>query len=363
MTTEVATRALTGIQKAALVLMTMSTDKAAIVMRQFSEQEAEEISAEIVRLRGADDRIAETAIREFKAQSSRPAASPTRGGKDFASGLLEASFGAERAAQVLERMDASMGVGAFDFLAEADAAKVTALLIDELPETVAFVLAHLKADVASAVLLEFDGVRRLDVAQCIASMGVATPEATGIIAATLKQRSKTVKVTAKGAEVENTLGGVQPLVDMMNHADPATERELMAALQERDPELAAQVRALMLNFEDLPLLQDRDVQQVLRGIDIGQIALALKGAPDEIADVIRANMSERNRQTLTEEAAELGRVQKSLVEEARNLLVRAIRELQATQGLELKKIANPAEGATDAATADDEPGDEEEYVD
>ncbi|THG29672.1 flagellar motor switch protein FliG [Naasia lichenicola] len=362
MTTEVATRALTGIQKAALVLMTMSTDKAAIVMRQFSEQEAEEISAEIVRLRGADDRVAELAIREFQAQSAAPTVAPTRGGMDFASGLLEASFGAEKAAAVIERLDASMGVGAFDFLAEADAAKVTALLIDELPETVAFVLAHLKADVASAVLLEFEGVRRLDVAQSIATMGVATPEAAGIIAATLKARSKTVKVVAKDAVEENHLGGVQPLVDMMNHADPATERELMAALQERDPDLAAQVRALMLSFEDLPLLQDRDVQQVLRGIDIGQIALALKGAPEEISAVIRSNMSERNRQTLTEEAAELGRVPKSQVEEARNLLVKAIRELSATQGLELKTVAvegaEPVEGEAEA-----EPVDEEEYVD
>ncbi len=204
MTTEVATRALTGIQKAALVLMTMSTDKAAIVMRQFSEQEAEEISAEIVRLRGADDRIAELAIREFQAQSAAPAAAPTRGGMDFASGLLEASFGAEKAAAVIERLDASMGIGAFDFLAEADAAKVTALLIDELPETVAFVLAHLKADVASAVLLEFEGVRRLDVAQSIATMGVATPEAAGIIAATLKARSKTVKAVAQGCGPQRT---------------------------------------------------------------------------------------------------------------------------------------------------------------
>jgi len=361
MTTEVATRALTGIQKAALVLMTMSTDKAAIVMRQFSDQEAEEISAEIVRLRGADDRIAETAIREFHAQSTKPAIAPTRGGKAFATGLLEASFGVERAAAVIERLDASMGVGAFDFLAEADAAKVTALLIDELPETVAFVLAHLKADIASAVLLEFPPVRRLDIAQCIASMGTATPEATGIIAAALKQRSKTVKVVAKDAKSESSIGGVQPLVDMMNHADPATERELMASLQERDPELAAQVRALMLSFEDLPLLQDRDVQQVLRGIDIGQIALALKGAPDEIAEAIRSNMSERNRQTLTEEAAEIGRVPKSQVEEARNLLVRAIRELQATQGLELKKPVTDENAS--AESSEPEPVDEEEYVD
>ncbi len=161
---------------------------------------------------------------------------------------------------------------------------------------------------------------------------------------------------------ENHLGGVQPLVDMMNHADPATERELMAALQERDPELAAQVRALMLSFEDLPLLQDRDVQQVLRGIDIGQIALALKGAPEEISAVVRGNMSERNRQTLTEEAAELGRVPKSQVEEARNLLVKAIRELSATQGLELKTVA--VEGADSVeGEAEAEPVDEEEYVD
>jgi flagellar motor switch protein FliG len=145
----------------------------------------------------------------------------------------------------------------------------------------------------------------------------------------------------------------------MNHAEPAAEGDLLAGLRDRDSDLADQVRAKLLAFEDVPRLQDRDLQQVLRGLDVAQLAVALKGAPEEIADAIKANMSERNRTALGEEAAELGRLPRKTVEEARNLVVRAIRELAGTAGLQLKPVA----GAEPIAAAADDQEEEEDYVD
>ena len=153
---------------------------------------------------------------------------------------------------------------------------------------------------------------------------------------------------------------VQPLVDIMNHAEPAEEGALLEGLRGRDEGLADEVRAKLLSFEDVPRVQDRDLQQLLRGVDLGVLALALKGAPEDIASAITANMSERNRESLAEEAAELGRVPRRQVEEARNAVVRALRELAGTAGLELKSAG--AEGAGEQPSADPaEP--EEEYVD
>jgi flagellar motor switch protein FliG len=318
-------RAMTGTQKAALVVMQLSQERAAVIMRQFTETEAEEITAEIVRLRRVDPATAEAAIAEFheRTMSGRTQA---RGGRDFAAGLLEASFGAEKAAGFLDRLTSSMAGRAFDFLDTAEAAQVSMLLDGELPDTVALVLAHLRPDQASAVLSRFDTAARADIAQCIATMGSATPEAVAIAAETLKHRARAVVVPKESFEVK---GGVQPLVDIINRADVATERDLMAELEERDPVLAEEVRARMLNFADIVRLEDRDVQQVLRGIDAAVLAIAMKGAAEPVIDIIRRNMSERNRELLDDEISNLGQVRKTQVEEARAEIVRSIRALEA----------------------------------
>ncbi|MCU1473809.1 FliG C-terminal domain-containing protein [Amnibacterium sp.] len=358
----VAVRSLSGVQKAALVLMNMSTERAAAVLRNFSPDEAEEITAEMARMRAPAGRDAETAIREFHEQNVvRNEPSGGRTGKDIAADLIHASFEPERAAGLLERIEAPEASVSFAFLESVEAPAVGKQLAGETAETVAFVLVQLGPDQAAKVLMALEPDRRTDVAEAIATMGSPAPEAGGIVADALRRQlrastSRYAPVAAAGAPGLR----VQPLVDIMNRAEPAAEGELMAALQARDAHLAEEVRAKLLAFEDLPRLKDLDLQQVLRGIDIGQLALALKGAGDDIADAVRANMSERNRETLAAEAAELGRVPRSKVDEARHAIVRALRELAGTTGLELKPPAGegPAEGDAPAEIED-----EEEYVD
>jgi flagellar motor switch protein FliG len=360
----VAVRSLSGVQKAALVLMNMSTERAAAVLRNFSPQEAEEITAEMARMRAPAGRDAETAIREFHEQNVvRNEPTGGRTGKDIAADLIHASFEPERAAGLIERIEAPEASVSFAFLESVEPPAVGKQLAGETAETVAFVLVQLGPDQAAKVLMALEPERRTDVAEAIANMGSPAPEAGGIVADALRRQLRAS--TSRYAPVEAADAGapglrVQPLVDIMNRAEPAAEGELMAALQARDAHLADEVRAKLLAFEDLPRLKDLDLQQVLRGIDIAQLALALKGAGDDIADAVRANMSERNRETLAAEAAELGRVPRSKVDEARHAIVRALRELAGTTGLELKPPAGqgPAEGEAPAEIED-----EEEYVD
>jgi flagellar motor switch protein FliG len=327
------TRGISGTQKAALVVMQLSQDRAAEIMRQFTEAEAEEIAAEIVRLRRVDQATADAVLSEFHEQalSGRTQA---RGGRDFAAGLLEASFGAEKAAGLLDRLESSMAGRAFDFLDAAESSQVSILLDGELPDTIALVLAHLKPDQASAVLGKFDASVRADVAQCIATMGSATPEAVAIAAEVLKHRARAVVVPRESQEI---LGGVQPLVDIINRSDVATERELLAELDLRDPSLAEEVRSHLLNFTDIVRLEARDVQQVIRGIDAAVLAIAMKGASDEIIELIRGNMSERNRELLDDEVSVLGQVRKTQIEEARAAVVKSIRELEAQGAITIQR--------------------------
>ncbi|PZO59856.1 MAG: flagellar motor switch protein FliG [Leifsonia xyli] len=318
-------RTLTGAQKVALILMQMDTDRAAEVMKQFTEMEAEEISAEIVRMRRVEDTVVDQTMSEFH-RITMSGRLQKRGGKETALGLLEASFGAERAAGVMDRLASNLAGQSFDFLDDAEPGQVITLLEGELPQTIALVLAHLKPGQASAVLAGVDERVRTDVAQAFATMGSATPEAVGIVAGVLRQRAGAVVSPRESVEV---VGGIAPLVDIINRSDVATEKAVLDGLEARDPELAEDIRSRMLTFEDIVKLESRDIQQVLRGIDSKLLATAMKGAAGPVVETIRANVSERNRSLLDDELQAMGPVRVSQVEEARAEVVRSVRELEA----------------------------------
>jgi len=331
---------LSGTQKVAVVLMNMEQQRAAQVMKQFTESEAEEIAAEIVRLRRVDSTIAESALEEFH-QLTVNGGLAARGGRDFAAGLLEASFGSERAANVMSRVASSMAGKAFEYLDSAEPGQIQTLLDGELPQTIALVLAHLRPEHASAVMGGLEGSLRTDVAQSIAAMGTATPEAVRVVADILKVRASAVVSAREATEV---VGGVQPLVEIINRASVSTERALLEDLEARDPELAEEVRSRMLTFADIVKLESRDVQTVLRGIDAGVLAVAMKGSSESVTEVIRTNMSERNREILDYEIETAPPMRMSQVQEARAEIVRAIRDLEAQGNITVVR------------------GDEDEYV-
>ncbi|PFG30608.1 flagellar motor switch protein FliG [Paramicrobacterium agarici] len=316
---------LNGVQKAAIVLMSMDRERAAEVMKQFTEAEAEEITAEIIRIRRVDGDVASLALTEFHSLATQQLFQG-RGGREVAAGILEASFGSERAETVMTRVTSSLAGKSFEFLSVADAGQVVSLLDGELPQTIALVLAHLSPAQASTVLAILPDPLRADVAQCIATMGTATQEAISIVAETLKSRTGGVFTQR---DTVGAVGGVQPLVDIINRSDAATEKALLESLEARDAELAEDVRSRMLTFADLVRLGERDAQLVLRGTDTTVLATAMKGASAPVTEVIRTNLSERNRELLDDEAQTLGPVRISQVEEARAEIVRVIRTLEA----------------------------------
>ncbi|MBK4348685.1 flagellar motor switch protein FliG [Lacisediminihabitans changchengi] len=324
---------LSGTQKVAVVLMNLDPIRAAEVMKQFTETEAEEITAEIIRLRRVDSAVAERTILEFHELTMKGGRN-TRGGRDFASSLLEASFGSERAAGVLGRVASSMGGRAFEFLDSAEPGQLVTLLDGELPQTIALVLAHLRPEHASPVLAGLDDDVRSAVAQAIGTMGSAAPEAVRVVADTLKVRASAV-VTAR--DTVDVVGGVQPLVEIINRADVATERALLESLDVTDPALAEEVRSRLLTFADIVKFEKKDVQQVLRGIDASVLALAMKGSTEAVIEVIRANISERLREILEEEVQNLGPVRMKQIEEARAEIVRAIRDLEAQGAITIQR--------------------------
>jgi len=335
-----AAAALSGTQKVAVVLMSMDQATAAGVMKQFSDTEAEEIAGEIIKLRRVESNVADEVMSEYLDLTVKGGWS-SRGGKDFANSLLEASFGADRAGDLMNRVASNMAGKAFEFLDSVESGQIVTLMDGELPQTIALVLAHMRPDHAAPVLAALDDEVRSEVAQSIGMMGTAIPEAVRIVADTLKLRAGAVVSSGESMEV---VGGIQPLVEIINRADISTEKALLERLDQIDPELAEEVRSRMLTFADIVKLEKRDVQQVLRGIDTAVLAVAMKGTTEAVTEVIKSNLSERNRELLDDEAKSLGPVRASQVEEARAEVVRAIRDLEAQGSITVQR------------------GDEDEYV-
>lgn len=320
----VATGMLTGTQKAALLLIQIGKEQAARVMSLLDETEIEELTTEIARFERVDPSIADGVLEEFHAAAMVGGGYTSRGGLTIAQQLLEASVGSERAAGMMERLASSLQGQPFEFLQYADARQVVSLLTGEHPQTIALVLAHLRPDHASAIMTGLGPVAQAEVAHRIALMERASPDVVAVVAENLQRKASAVLTPKEMAAV----GGVQPLVEIINRADPTTEKLILEGLQARDEALAEEVRSRMFVFSDITMLEERAIQLVLRGVEMSQLAIALKGAADEVRDKITRNLSERARENLEEEIELLGPVRLSMVEDARAQVVQAIRKLE-----------------------------------
>ena len=149
---------------------------------------------------------------------------------------------------MIERIEAPGGTAAFAFLEPLEPPRIVELLRFESPETVAFVLVQLAPGFAAKILMAHEPDRRVDIAQCVATMGTPVPEAAAVVADVLRTRARNAAAKPAGAEPEDEVPAarVQPLVDIMNHAEPAAEGDLLAGLRDRDSDLADQVRAKLL---------------------------------------------------------------------------------------------------------------------
>jgi flagellar motor switch protein FliG len=324
---------LNGIQKAAVLIMQLGRERGAKVLAQMGEAEIDEITAEIVRLENIDGATAESVLEEFHAVSIQGPSLIARGGLSYAQELLEASLGAERAAGVMDRLSAAMAGQPFEFLQHADPKQILSLLSGEHTQTMALVLAHLRPEHASAIMAGLPPESQADVAHRIALMERASPDVVAVVAETLQRKASSVLAPQESSAV----GGVQPLVDIINRADPGTEKLILEGLEIRDKELADEVRSRMFVFADVVVLDDRAVQLVLRGIESAQLSVALKGAADEVRDKILKNLSERARENLLEEIELLGPTRLSQVEEARAGIVQAIRRLEETGQIVIRR--------------------------
>ena len=325
------TTSMTGLRKAAILLVRMGKEYSTRVLASLSEAEVEELSAEIARLGKLEPAVVVDVIDEFYALATTKHAGA--GGMGYARELLEASLGTERANLILDRLQASMNDMPFNFLSHADPRQVLSYVQYEHPQTIALVLAHVPSALASSILSGLAPEVQSDVAHRIAVMDRTSPDVIRQVEVSLQRKLSSVLQP----DELSTVGGLGPLVDIINRADRTTERLILEALEARNPEIAEEIRRRMFMFEDIVNLDDRSIQLVLRQVEPADLATALKGVDDAVRDKVTGNLSERGRENLLEEIDLLGPVKVKMVEEAQQKIVSVIRSLEDSGQIEIQR--------------------------
>jgi flagellar motor switch protein FliG len=313
--------ALRRAQKAAAVLLAVGPEAAAGVLAHFNEVEVESLALEVATLGQLQPEIVTAVLEEFHTEAVAQA-ELISGGEDHARTLLRQWRGSE-GDEIVDRLLANVRTAPFSFLRYREPTELVQHLADEHPQTVALILAHLPAKFSAAVLAGLEPDFQADVALRIATMDSTSPEVVARVEAALQAR---LGEATRGDRSER--GGVAELAAMLNNSDRGTERAILGMLEVSDPELAEEVRGLMFVFEDITTLDDRAVQEVLRGVEGRTLALALKGVRPDVKDTVLRNLSERARETLREDSELLGPVRLADVEAAQSEIVRCIRKLE-----------------------------------
>lgn len=313
---------LTGTQKAAILFITLGPEASAGIVKKLPEAEIQKITYEIANITSVNSEQRQSILDEFL-QINKAKDYILEGGLEYAKNLLSKALGTQRAHEILDRVtEATQQYRPFAIARKADASQLLNVISYEQPQTMALILCHLQAEKAAQVMAELPEEVQSEVAFRIATMSNTSPMVIKEIEKVLESKLSSVVRTET-----TTIGGVQSLVDILNQVDRTTEKNITESLEREDAELADRVKSSMFVFEDIITLDDVSIQRILREVEIKELALALKGCSEEVAEAIYRNQSKRAAASLKEDMEFLGPVRLMDVEKAQQKVVSIIRKL------------------------------------
>ena len=315
-------REMDGVEKAATLLITLGPEKSAKIFKHLKEEEIEQLTLEIANTSSVSPQTKEKVLSEFY-EICLAQQYIAEGGIGYAKELLEKALGEEKAKDVIGKLTASLQARPFEFIRKTDPSQLLNFIQDEHPQTIALILSYLPASQASMVVSSLPPEKQADVARRIAQMDRTSPDV-------IKQVEKVLerKLSSLVNQDYTIVGGVDAIVSILNSVDRGTEKHIMETLEVEEPELADEIRKKMFVFEDILSLDDRAIQRVLRDVDNSDLALALKGATEEVQNVILNNLSKRLAVMIKEDMEYMGPVRMKDVEEAQQKIVNIIRKLE-----------------------------------
>lgn len=246
------------------------------------------------------------------------------GGLEYAEELLRMALGDDKAAELIDRLSATSPTVPFGFLRHLNVQQLVNFLSNEHPQTIALLTSFLQSEKAAQVLAGLAPETAADVAQRIALMDRANPEIVNEVEAVLRRKLSAVLQPTRQTQ---TVGGIEVLVNLLKQSSRMTEKTILEALEDNEPELADEIKKRMFVFENIATLDDRSIQRILREVEIRDLSVALKATPDNVKECIMRNMSSRAAAMMKEDMEASGPVRLRQVEEAQARVVEVIRRL------------------------------------
>jgi flagellar motor switch protein FliG len=329
---------LTGVRKAAILLVLLGDEAASLVYRNLPQEEVQMLTEEISALEYISPQIAGQVLQEYH-RLSITQEYLAQGGSEFAKQLLVKAFGEEGAKHLLEEVTMFQEARAttLDSLQKADPQQLVMFVEGEHPQTIALVLAHMGMRSATALLMLLPDKTRAEVIRRLAEMHQFSPEMVQKISLVLNKKLK-----ALGDQNRRAYGGVKAVSDMLNRVEPAVAKTILEAIEQDDPKLALSIRNLMFTFEDLLAVPEGSIRELLSNLDKKTLSLALKGASEEMKNHIFKTMSSRAVQMMKEDMEALGPVRARQVTQAQQEVVQHARTLEADGKLTLKSFGDDA---------------------
>ena len=295
---------LTGVQKAAILLIALGPEKSATIFKHLKEDEIEELTLEIANTRSVSPQTKEAVLEEFY-QVCLAQQYIAEGGIGYAKELLDKALGEDQAQAVITKLTASLQVRPFEFVRKTDPSQVLNFIQDEHPQTIAMILSYLSSSQAAMILGALAPEKQADVAKRIAMMDRTSPDVIKEVESVLER-----KLASLANQDYTIVGGVDAIVNILNTVDRGTEKHIMESLEVEEPELADEIRKKMFVFEN------------------SDLEVALKGSNEEVKSVILKNLSKRLAAMIEEDIEFMGPVRMKDVEEAQQKIVAVIRKLE-----------------------------------
>ncbi len=313
-------------EKVSILLLQLGEDVTATIFSRMNVDAITEISKYIASNRSVEKNIGAAVLEEFYAiiQSNQYL---NTGGLDYAREILYKALGPEEARKVLERLSKSMqGAQNFAYLSKIKPQQLADFIMNEHPQTIALILAHMDPSGAAETLYIFPDDLRAEVAMRMAKLGDITPAIIKRVSAVLESKLESL------ASYKVEVGGPRAVADVFNRLGAKASKATLTQIEQLDQELAASIKEMMFTFEDMVNLDNNSIREILKAVDKNDLMLALKNAAEELKEKFYANMSQRAKDAFIEELQFLGAVKMKEVEAAQRKIVDAVQSL-ADQGI------------------------------
>jgi flagellar motor switch protein FliG len=318
---------LTASQKLAAFLVVMGEDAAAEILKNFDDNERELVCAEMANLPLLDSNQQGAVLQEFTGMAVE-ARSGISGSVDFTRAVLEKSVGLFKAAEIIGRVGtARTSVATMQQIIDLDATSISNLIKEEDPQTIALVLSYLSSAKGSEVLMTLPERQREIVVEKLATL-----ESTPIEVVETLGEVLSAKVGEKVSRALNQTGGEKSAAAVLNAMNKEERKKLLDNIDERQPDLVRSIRMKMFTFDDLQTLDVKTMQKIMREVDAGQLAIALKAATTTLRDAMLGALSKRAAENVNEEIEGLpDNLSMRAIESAQNSIIDVVRQLE-TEG-------------------------------